>query len=131
MRKFLLFCVASLVPSVSVFAQGREVPMTSDGYAYASMFAGDFSLLLSIVIGLIATFLVFRSAKKLRGGLFGIVLNYIGVGMSLVVFGTLSSVVGQWSGEFWLNILSTVLFAVGYIFMVISANKLLKSIMNT
>lgn len=131
MRKFLLFCVASLLPSVTVFAQGREVPTTDDGFAYASMFAGDFSLLLSIVIGLIATFLVFRSAKKLRGGLFGIVLNYIGVGMSLVVFGTLSSVVGQWSGEFWLNILSTVLFAVGYIFMVISANKLLKSIMNT
>ena len=130
MRKFLLFSLASLLPSVTALAAVREVPTTDDGFAFASIFAGDFSLLLSIVIGLIAAFLVFGAAKKLRGGLFGIVLNYIGIGMLLVVLGTLASVTGLWFNGIWLSIISTALFAVGYIFMVIAANKLLKSIMN-
>ena len=56
MKKFLLFCIAGLLPSITVFAQGREIPTVDNNVAYASVFARDFSLLLSIVIGLIATF---------------------------------------------------------------------------
>lgn len=99
--------------------------------AYASTFIGNFSLLLSIVIGIIATFLVFRAAKKLGGGLFESVLNYIGVGMFLVALGTITTIVDSWSTSFWFNIVSTVCFSTGYIFMVIGANKLLKGIMKT
>jgi ABC-type spermidine/putrescine transport system permease subunit II len=102
----------------------------SSGFAYASIFAGNFSLLLSIVIGLIATFLVFRAAKKMGGGLFGLVLKYVGIGMSFVVLGTLFSVMGPWFDGFWLNVVSTTFFAMGYIFMVIGADKLLKGIIN-
>lgn len=105
--------------------------ISNDGFAYASVFAGDFSLLLSVVIGIIATFLVFRAAKKLGGGLFGSVLNYIGAGMLFIVLGTISSVVNSRFTGLWFNIASIVFFATGYIFMVIGANKLLKGIMNT
>jgi hypothetical protein len=51
----------------------NEFQITNDAVAYASLFAGNFSLLLSIVIGIIATGIVFRAAKKMGGGLFGVV----------------------------------------------------------
>ena len=105
--------------------------VSNDGFAYASVFAGSFSLLLSIVIGLIAIFIVFRAARKLGGGLFGSVLNYIGIGISLIVLGTITTVVDPWNTGLGFNIASTACFAMGYIFTVIGANKLLKGIMNT
>jgi hypothetical protein len=108
-----------------------NVQIPDDGFAYASVFAGSFSLLLSIIIGIIATFIVFRAAKKLGGGLFGSVLNYIGIGMSLIVLGTIATIVDPWYTGLGFNIVSTVCFAIGYIFTVIGANKLLKGIMNT
>lgn len=108
----------------------NELQISSDTVAYASIFAGNFSLLLSIVIGIIATSIVFRAAKKMGGGLFGSILNYIGIGMVLVVVGSLSSFLGTWLPGLWVNILNTVCFSLGYIFMVIGANKLLKGIIN-
>jgi hypothetical protein len=108
-----------------------NIVVPDDGFAYASAFSGNFSLLLSMVIGIIAIFIVFRAAKKLGGGLFGSVLNYVGVGMTLIVLGTIATIVDPWYTGLGFNIVSTVCFAMGYIFMVIGANKLFKGIMNT
>jgi hypothetical protein len=129
MKKFLLLGIGILTPTVA-FAQNWNASLSNGDFVYASVFAGNFSLLLSVVIGIIAAFLVFRAAKKLGGGLFGVVLNYIAVGMSFVVLGTLFSVVGPWFEGFWFNVISTAFFAMGYIFMVLGANKLLKGIMS-
>lgn len=134
MKKFLpLIVVGSIgiLQPIITLAQTWYVPQSEDNYAYASIFAGNFSLLLSIVIGAIATVIVFRAARKLGGGLFGAVLNYIGIGMMLIVFGTIATVVGPLFTGFWLNLVSTICFAIGYIFTVIGANKLFKGIMNT
>jgi len=129
MKKFILIAPILLVPFVTM-AQQWDVRV-QDQFGYASLFAGNFSLLLSVVIGFIATFLVFRSAKNLGGGLFGLVLNYIGIGVLLIVLGTIATIMALWSGVWWANIASTVCFAIGYIFVVIGANRLLKGIMNT
>ena len=131
MKKFFLFTIlGTILPSV-VMAQSLSESIATDEVAYASVFAGNFSLLLSIVIGIIATFFVFRVARKLGGGLFGSVLNYVGIGMFFVVIGTLATIVDKWVVEFWSNVSGTAFFAIGYIFMVIGANKLFKGIMNT
>lgn len=133
MSKFklsILGLLGTLLPSIaSAEVWGNSV--SSDSFAYASMFAGNFSLLLSIVIGIIATYLVFRAAKKMGGGLFGSVLNYIGVGMVFMILGTMSFVLDTWTQDLWLSIINTVCFAFGYIFIVVGANKLLKGIINT
>jgi len=132
MKKFfLLLSVVGIIGPVTVLAQNLNMQIPDDGFAYASAFTGNFSLFLSIVIGIIATFIVFRSARKLGGGLFGSVLNYIGIGVSLIVLATIATVVDPWYTGFGFNIVSTVFFAMGYIFTVIGANKLLKGIMNT
>lgn len=129
MKNFLLISLFLVSPVIAAAETSMQIP--DDGYAYASIFAGNFSLLLSIIIGIIANFIVFRSAKKLGGGLFGSILNYIGIGMSLVVLGTVATVVDPWYTGLGFNIVSTVCFALGYIFTVVGANKLLKGIMST
>ncbi len=131
--KFISLSILSVAAPLQLFAQSqiRDVTVSSDDVAYASFFAGDLSLLLSIVIGMIATFFVFRAAKRMGGGLFGSVLNYIALGMIFVVFGTISSFLSNWLGGVWFNAVNTVCFAGGYIFMVIGANKLLKGIIST
>ncbi len=123
--------IASLLP-VIVFAQNRDVVISSGNeVAYASVFVGDLSLLLSVVIGVIATWFVFRAAKKMGGGLFGSVMDYISLGMLLMVFGTISMFFGNWFSGVWFNVVNTACFALGYIFMVVGSNKLLKGIINT
>ncbi len=130
--KFALLSLSGLVMPLQAFAQDRSAAISNDGFAYATVFTGDFSILLSIVIGIIATYFVFRSAKKMGGGLFGSVLNYIGIGMVLIVLGTISVVLGTWLLlGVWASAINTIFFALGYIFMVIGANKLLKGIINT
>ena len=133
MNKFrvsILGLLGLMIP-LQLFAQERDTLISSDGVAYASIFAGDLSLLLSIVIGIIATSFVLRAAKKMGGGLFGSVLNYIAVGMVLVVLGSVSIFIGNWLSGVWFNVINTICFATGYIFMVIGANKLLRGIVNT
>jgi hypothetical protein len=131
MKKFFLLSIVGSLGPVTVLAQKWDVQVPDDSFAYASLFTGSFSLLLSIIIGIIAVFIVFRSAKKLGGGLFGSVLNYIGIGVSLIVLGTIATIINPWYTGLGFNIVSTAGFAMGYIFTVVGANKLLKGIMNT
>jgi hypothetical protein len=130
MKKFFLLSMLGIIGPVTALAQNWDMQISDDGFAYATAFTGNFSLFLSILIGVIATFIIFRSARKLGGGLFGLVLNYIGVGISLIVLGTITTVVSPWYTGLGFNIVSTVFFAMGYVFTVIGANKLLKGIMN-
>lgn len=131
MKKFLLIIFATTFQPIAAFAQVWDESVVNDGFAYASIFTGNLSLLLSILMGIIATFFVFRAAKKLGGGLFGSILNYIGIGMALIILGNIATIIAPWFVDFWFSIVSIACFAMGYIFMVIGANKLLKGIMNT
>ncbi len=101
-----------------------------DTIAFASNFVNNLSLWLAIVIGFVASVLVLKAAHKMGGGLFGSVLNFMGVGMIMVVVGTLSVVFSTWLPKAWLTLIHSVLFSAGYICMVIGANKLFKGIMS-
>ena len=101
-----------------------------DSIAYASSFAGSLSLWLAILIGIIASVLVLRAAHKMGGGLFGTVLKLIGFGMILVAIGTIFVALPSFLPENLLSLTHTVFFSLGYICMVIGANKLLKGIMS-
>lgn len=129
MKKFLALTLGLSIAPVFASAQNWDIPVANDNYAFASLFTGNLSMLLSIVIGIIATYLVLRAASKMGGGLFGSVLNYIGYGMSLVIIGTISVTLDPWISDIWLRLIHTTFFALGYILMVVGANKLLKGIM--
>lgn len=126
---FILGLLSSLIP-ISLFAQERNLLVPEDSIAYASIFTGNLSLLLSVIIGVIAASFVFKAAHKMGGGLFGSVLNYLAIGMIFMVAGTLSIFFDNWFSGVWFNVINTFCFASGYIFMVIGANKLLKGIIN-
>lgn len=130
LKKIVFIGLMLLHPSL-LLAQGRDDIILGGGAGYASIFTSNLSLLLSIVIGVIATVYVFRAGSKMGGGLFGLILNYIGVGMVFIVLGTISMVIDSWFNALWFNIINTTLFALGYIFLVIGANKLLRGIMST
>jgi hypothetical protein len=130
MKKLLVYATGLLTP-IAGFASEWDVPIVNDPVAYASVFSGDFSFLLSIVIGIIATFFVFRAALKMGGGLFGSVLKFIGTGMIFIVIGTISVIAASWISDIWFRVVHTVFFALGYIFMVVGANKLLKGLINS
>lgn len=131
MKKFLILIALGTIQPIAIFAQDWNVPQSGDSFAYASLFTGNLSLLLSIVIGIIAIIFIFRSAKKFGGGLFESVLNYIGIGILMIVLGTIAATVNPFFTGFWFGMVSTICFAAGYIFTVIGANKLFRGIMNT
>lgn len=103
--------------------------METDTIAYASNFSGLLLLWLSIVIGVLASVLVLRSAGKMGGGLFGSVLNFFGYGMIMVVVGSILKALAPWIPSF-VDLGHTVFFSLGFILMVLGANKLLKGIMS-
>ena len=101
-----------------------------DSITFASNFVSGLSLWLAIVIGLVASILVLRAAHKMGGGLFGSVLNFMGIGMIIVVVGTLSVALSAWLPGAWLSLIHTTLFSIGFICMVLGAHKLFKGIMS-
>ena len=107
-----------------------DTKIAEGGIVYASKFTGDFSFLLSIVIGVIATFFVFKVARKMGGGLFGKVLSYVGFGMVLIIVGTISIALESFVPEIFVTITHNMFFALGFIFLAIGADKLLKGITN-
>jgi hypothetical protein len=129
MKKSLILSFLIIFTPILAFAQQFNRSDLSDPLNYACSFSGGFTFLLSVVIGIIATILVLRSATKLKGGLFGIVLNYIGIGMFFLVLGAVSFIANAWFYSFWSDIIIVALLSLGFVFMVIGANKLLKAIM--
>ena len=101
-----------------------------DTIAYASSFTSTLSLWLAIIIGCIASALVWRAALKMGGGLFGAVLKWIGAGMFMVALGSIFLAVEPWFDANVMNLAHTVFFSCGYICMVLGANKLLRGIMS-
>jgi len=114
-----------------------SLPLIEDNIVYASLFSGQFAFLLSIIIGLIATQFAFRAAKRMGGGLFGVVLNYMAIGMLLIVIGTITILINPYVAtiipdplvvELWTSLAHTSFFSLGFIFLVLGAEKLLKGI---
>ena len=101
-----------------------------DTITYASDFSSTLLLWVSILIGVIASVLVLRSAGKMGGGLFGSVLNFFGYGMIMVVAGSVLKAVSPWVLSPFIDLGHTIFFSLGFILMVLGANKLLKGIMS-
>ena len=105
-----------------------DLAIVDNQVLYAGAFIGHLSFLLAIVIGGFATYFVFSAAKRMGGGLFGSVLNYVGIGMTLIVVGTIAITLEPWLDGLWVRLVHTCFFALGFIFLVLGAEKLLKGI---
>ena len=87
-----------------------------------------YALLSTIIVAVVAIIVVFRNAGKMRGGIFGVVLNYFGIGMVVILFGF---IIGPRSALLLtgsVNTISNILFIIGYILMAIAAVRLSRAI---
>lgn len=77
-----------------------------------------------IIVAVITSALVFVTATRMKGGLFGTVLRYFGAGMVLILFGYVLVSVPACAVSTYAKILHDILYLVGYILMAIAAHRL-------
>ena len=87
-----------------------------------------YALISAIIVAIAATIIVFRNAGRMKGGIFGTVLNYFGVGMIAILSGFIISSNLSFLSVFDTNTISNILFILGYILMAIAAMKMSKAI---
>ena len=87
-----------------------------------------YALLSTIIVAIAAIIVVFHNAGRMKGGIFGTVLNYFGIGMVAILFGF---IIGPESSLVSVDDASTIgniLFIIGYIFMAVAAVKMSQAI---
>lgn len=87
------------------------------------------SLWSALIIAFATSAMVWLSGRKMRGGVFGKVLNFFSLGMLLVFLGFVTNV--PWFHNFdqlYVKMVHDSLYIIGYIFMGIAASNLLKVI---
>lgn len=126
MKKVSFLILTSLFFTKTVYAES-EIFSTEEIIAVSNTLQA-YVLISAVLIAIIATVVVFRNAKKMKGGIFGTVLNYFGIGMVAILLGFISSSELSFLPTDDLNVVGNVLFIVGYILMAIAAVKMSKAI---
>lgn len=82
------------------------------------------------IIAFITIIMVWIGGSRMHGGIFGSVLNYFSAGMTALFLGFITGVpwVQGLTSPFYLDLLNSSLYIIGYILMGIAANKLLGAI---
>ena len=87
-----------------------------------------YALISAIIVAGATSFIVFRNARKMRGGIFGTVLNYFGIGMIVVLGGFVVEAYPSLIPVGEVGTVTNILFIIGYILMAVAATKLSKAI---
>jgi len=120
-----IFLFSALIFPIPLFASATEAITETTLFILSS-----YSLASALIVGIATSVLVAINARKMKGGIFGQVLEYFSVGMFIVLLGFVA-------GEFSFGILSNsviagaihdVLYIIGYVIMAIAAQKLLTAI---
>lgn len=87
------------------------------------------SLWTTLIVAFVTSGMVWIGGRKMHGGVFGSVLNFFSLGMTLVFLG-FATEVPWFSGidHLYLKTIHDSLYIIGYIMMGLAANKLLKVI---
>lgn len=88
------------------------------------------SLWSTLIIAFVTSAMVWIGGRRMHGGVFGSVLTYFSLGMTLVFFGFATEVPWFHSmiDELYLKLIHDSLYIIGYILMGVAANKLLRVI---
>ena len=126
MKKILFLILTSLFFTKTVYAESG-IFSTEEIIAVSNTLQA-YALISAVLIAIIATVVVFRNAKKMKGGIFGTVLNYFGIGMVAILLGFISGSELSFLPADDLNVVGNILFIIGYILMAIAAVKMSKAI---
>jgi len=87
-----------------------------------------YTLASAMVIAIVATIVVFRNSQKMRGGIFSVVLRYFGAGMVAILFSFIAGSQFSFFSFDNADMISNILFIIGYVFMAMAAVKMHKAI---
>ena len=83
----------------------------------------------TIIVMFVTSAMVWIGGRQMHGGVFGTVLTYFSIGMTLIVFGFVSGLpLTENVPSLYLKLTHDSLYIVGYVLMGIAASKLLKAI---
>ncbi|MEK7148290.1 MAG: hypothetical protein AAB770_00030 [Patescibacteria group bacterium] len=87
------------------------------------------SLWSTLIVAFVTTAMVWIGGRKMHGGVFGSVLNYFSLGMTLVFLGFVTEVSWfQQIDELYLKMINNSFYVIGYVLMGVAASKLLRVI---
>ncbi|PIR89613.1 MAG: hypothetical protein COU07_01820 [Candidatus Harrisonbacteria bacterium CG10_big_fil_rev_8_21_14_0_10_40_38] len=116
-----------LIPSFLVLGVlGFAIPaFAQEAPAGPATFVGSYTLWVAIVIGFIASFMTFIYARQLKGSVTAGILNLLGAGMFVVVFGFLAVVIA-WADPSIEKIVHDLCFIIGYILILVGVSRVRK-----
>lgn len=124
--------IAILALPAVTFAQGAEPTgalQTLIAIEDSSKVLEMVSLWSLLIIAFATSAMVWNGGRKMQGGVFGSVLNYFSIGMTLVFLGFATEIpLLQGIDQLSLKMVHNSLYIIGYVMMGIAANKLLKVI---
>lgn len=124
MKYFVLFSLM-MFPSV-VFGAITETLIGLDNY---SELFESLSLWSTLIVAFVTSMMVWVGGRHMRGGVFGVVLTYFSIGMTLIFLGIVTQVPWLQSiPELYLKLAHDSLYIAGYILMGVAASKLSKVI---
>lgn len=123
--KYLAVCLVAIFP-ILVSAETSEVMSQIVQFEDNSRLLESLSLWATLIIASVTSAMVWASGRTMRGGVFGKVLTYFSIGMTLVFLGFVTEVPWFKGVEpLYLKLAHSSLYTMGYIFMGIAAHKLL------
>jgi len=118
-----LFFLTSLFLPTTLFAFGDVVQADYTGPVLILTF---YSVASAVALGIVTSVVIIINGRRMKGGVFGSALKYLGVGMLIVILGTISSFHFSFIPTYLQGVLPSVLNTIGYIIMAVAANNILK-----
>lgn len=120
------FALLSLVflPAIAFAGVTDTLLVLEDSGLFSSL-----SLWSTLIVALVTSVMVWVGGRQMHGGVFGSVLTYFSMGMTLIFLGAATEIPWfQGIASLYLKLIHDSLYIIGYILMGIAANKLLKAI---
>jgi len=117
-----IMIIATLVFPGLLFAQQAQID-----YSEPISILAAYSLASAVVLGIVTSIVVLVNGRRMRGGIFGRALNYLGVGMLIVLVGTITPLFSSITPTSLEGALPSILNTVGYVIMAFAATKLLRA----
>lgn len=121
MIKQIIVFVSIFAPSV-LFAQSQ----VSVDYAGPVTILTLYSLISAVALGIVTSIIVLINGRRMRGGVFGGALTSLGVGMFIILTGTVVSIFPSIVPNGIQGVFPNILNTIGYVIMAIAASRLLK-----
>ena len=121
--KYLTIFSLALVPALAL----ADTLDTLVSFEDNSGLLASLSLWSTIIVAFTTSMMVWVGGRKMHGGVFGTVLTYFSIGMTLIFLGFATEV--PWAekifSHLYLTLIHGTLYIIGYILMGIAASKLL------